>query len=123
MLWGLRIRLPARLKRKLAASSLRTGGRGAARLLAVLIVMVAASAGVAAGAGERTASTVVRSAVNSSGRYAVLVKLRTRHSASELVTLYVPGAPARRIRAYGTRTVHASYTINLGTGSLSVRAA
>ena len=106
-----------------AATRSTKGGRGVARLLAVLLVAaVAASAGVAFGAGAHT-STVVTAAVSSSGRYVVAVKLRTRNTASELVTLYVAGVRARRIRAFGTRTVHASFTVNLGQGSLLVRAA
>ena len=92
-------------------------------LAAILVATAAASASAAASSGVRSASTVVTSRVSSSGRYAVVAKLRTRHSTSELVTLYVPGASARRIRAYRTRTVHASYSINLGQGKLSVRAA
>ena len=64
----------------------------------------------------------MRASVATSGRYTVVAALRARGAAKQVVTLQVPGQETRTIHVYKTRTVDAKYTLNLGQGSLSIRA-
>jgi beta-glucanase (GH16 family) len=86
------------------------------------LVLLVVSSSVALGASGRTVVTRVRSSVTTPGRYTVVAALRARGSASQAVKLQVPGQETRTIHAYKSRTVQAKYTLNLGQGSLSIRA-
>src|SRR5579862_3719835 len=106
------------MQRRMNALFARPWQQAGRSLLALLLALVVGFASVAAAAASHTSSAVASSNIERNGHYAVLVRLRALKARSQLVTLYVPGARPRRLRVYESRTVDASYRVNLGEGKL-----